>query len=246
MCMSVFSLVAQGSVVEFTKFDPACLLPSNTNDYWTYHGSLTTPPLTESVTWIVMKQHIEVSHDQVCATVRLFSPLKWGSSVVELPPHASQWPHSDLLRIHMLRTHSIHVAFSPSCWKASVLLHTLIEEKHSTTTFVCNSATLWSDSDTPCLHASHTFTNFPAQKTQNEFILRLPAQTQMLDQNKMMWTRPAHATHLRSKWQSRSNLLRYDWPCNTGRPIQVQTKLTRRNFYYICKLIKVLFTISCI
>lgn len=56
-------------MVEFTRFDPACLLPSNTNDYWTYHGSLTTPPLTESVTWIVMKQHIEVSHDQVRADV---------------------------------------------------------------------------------------------------------------------------------------------------------------------------------
>lgn len=70
----------QGSVVEFTKFDPACLLPSNTNDYWTYHGSLTTPPLTESVTWIVMKQHIEVSHDQVCATVRLFRHTNEGQA----------------------------------------------------------------------------------------------------------------------------------------------------------------------
>ncbi|KAA8590551.1 hypothetical protein FQN60_017395 [Etheostoma spectabile] len=46
-------------------FDPVCLLPSNTDDYWTYNGSLTTPPLTESVTWIIMKQHIEVSHDQL-------------------------------------------------------------------------------------------------------------------------------------------------------------------------------------
>ncbi|XP_040018994.2 carbonic anhydrase 5B, mitochondrial isoform X1 [Gasterosteus aculeatus] len=53
------------SVVEFTRFDPACLLPANTDDYWTYHGSLTTPPLTESVSWMVMKQHIEVSHDQL-------------------------------------------------------------------------------------------------------------------------------------------------------------------------------------
>uniref|UniRef100_A0A673JUD4 Carbonic anhydrase Va n=1 Tax=Sinocyclocheilus rhinocerous TaxID=307959 RepID=A0A673JUD4_9TELE len=53
------------SVVEFTKFDPACLLPENIDDYWTYAGSLTTPPLTEAVTWIVMKQHIEVSHDQL-------------------------------------------------------------------------------------------------------------------------------------------------------------------------------------
>ncbi|XP_061533497.1 carbonic anhydrase 5A, mitochondrial isoform X2 [Phycodurus eques] len=55
----------KGSVVEFTKFDAGCLLPNNTEDYWTYHGSLTTPPLTESVTWIIMKQPIEVSHDQL-------------------------------------------------------------------------------------------------------------------------------------------------------------------------------------
>lgn len=53
------------SVVEFTRFDPACLLPTNIDDYWTYAGSLTTPPLTEAVTWIIMKQHIEVSHEQL-------------------------------------------------------------------------------------------------------------------------------------------------------------------------------------
>ncbi|XP_055047710.1 carbonic anhydrase 5A, mitochondrial isoform X1 [Misgurnus anguillicaudatus] len=53
------------SLVEFTKFDPACLLPKNIDEYWTYAGSLTTPPLTEAVTWILMKQHIEVSHDQL-------------------------------------------------------------------------------------------------------------------------------------------------------------------------------------
>ncbi|KAJ3597094.1 hypothetical protein NHX12_003494 [Muraenolepis orangiensis] len=49
------------SAVDFERFDPGCLLPSNINDYWTYHGSLTTPPLTEAVTWIVMKQHIELA-----------------------------------------------------------------------------------------------------------------------------------------------------------------------------------------
>ncbi|XP_010882324.1 carbonic anhydrase 5A, mitochondrial isoform X3 [Esox lucius] len=53
------------SVVEFTRFDPACLLPANIDDYWTYAGSLTTPPLTEAVTWIIMKQPIEVSHEQL-------------------------------------------------------------------------------------------------------------------------------------------------------------------------------------
>lgn len=62
---NILIFVIQDSVVEFTKFNPACLLPENIDDYWTYAGSLTTPPLTEAVTWIVMKQHIEVSHDQV-------------------------------------------------------------------------------------------------------------------------------------------------------------------------------------
>lgn len=45
-------------------FDPSCLLPA-CRDYWTYAGSLTTPPLAESVTWIVQKQPIEVAASQV-------------------------------------------------------------------------------------------------------------------------------------------------------------------------------------
>uniref|UniRef100_A0A8C6M1H3 Carbonic anhydrase Va n=1 Tax=Nothobranchius furzeri TaxID=105023 RepID=A0A8C6M1H3_NOTFU len=65
MCGNTGVFVLQDSIVEFNRFDPSCLLPGNINDYWTYHGSLTTPPLTESVTWIIMKQHIEVSHDQL-------------------------------------------------------------------------------------------------------------------------------------------------------------------------------------
>uniref|UniRef100_A0A8C4S323 Carbonic anhydrase n=1 Tax=Erpetoichthys calabaricus TaxID=27687 RepID=A0A8C4S323_ERPCA len=52
------------SVVEFTNFDPTCMLPT-CPDYWTYEGSLTTPPLTESVSWIIKKRPIEVSHDQL-------------------------------------------------------------------------------------------------------------------------------------------------------------------------------------
>ncbi len=44
--------------------NPTLLLPQN-KAYWTYEGSLTTPPLTESVTWIVFKEPIEVSKEQL-------------------------------------------------------------------------------------------------------------------------------------------------------------------------------------
>ncbi|XP_069456929.1 carbonic anhydrase 1-like [Ovis canadensis] len=48
----------------FTNFDPSVLLPSCT-DYWAYFGSLTHPPLHESVTWIIFKETISVSAEQL-------------------------------------------------------------------------------------------------------------------------------------------------------------------------------------
>ncbi|XP_007468491.1 PREDICTED: carbonic anhydrase 5A, mitochondrial [Lipotes vexillifer] len=47
-------------------FQPSCLLPA-CRDYWTYPGSLTTPPLSESVTWIIHKKPTEVAQDQLAA-----------------------------------------------------------------------------------------------------------------------------------------------------------------------------------
>ncbi|MEE6500442.1 hypothetical protein FKM82_003783 [Ascaphus truei] len=52
------------ALTECNYFDPSSLLPS-CSDYWTYSGSLTTPPLTESVTWIIKKKPIEVDHNQL-------------------------------------------------------------------------------------------------------------------------------------------------------------------------------------
>ncbi|KAI5938973.1 Carbonic anhydrase 5A, mitochondrial [Manis javanica] len=56
----------KGARAALGPFHPACLLPT-CRDYWTYPGSLTTPPLTESVTWIVQKQPVEVAPDQLAA-----------------------------------------------------------------------------------------------------------------------------------------------------------------------------------
>lgn len=40
-------------------------LPDN-REFFTYLGSLTTPPLYESVTWMVFRQDVKISQRQVC------------------------------------------------------------------------------------------------------------------------------------------------------------------------------------
>lgn len=46
------------------QFSAADLLPAGTG-YYTYPGSLTTPPCSEIVTWLVMKDHITASHEEI-------------------------------------------------------------------------------------------------------------------------------------------------------------------------------------
>ena len=48
-----------------TQINAADLLPENTQNYYRYFGSLTTPPCSEIVNWIVMKEPIHVSPKQV-------------------------------------------------------------------------------------------------------------------------------------------------------------------------------------
>lgn len=62
--------------------NPAGLLPAD-RSYWTYQGSLTTPPCTEGIGWFVFKQEVEISRDQL----QSFSQLYPRNSRPLQPPH---------------------------------------------------------------------------------------------------------------------------------------------------------------
>lgn len=77
-----------GDSVDMTGgLDPAVLLPSDTTQYWTYLGSLTTPPCFESVTWVVFKEPIEVSEAQMAA----FRSLNGTSKGTVLAPEVNEF-----------------------------------------------------------------------------------------------------------------------------------------------------------
>nr|QGA42399.1 carbonic anhydrase [Eptatretus stoutii] len=65
-------ITQQDSKIELSGLNPLLLLPCSPA-YWTYLGSLTTPPLYESVTWIVMKEPLSISSQQLEAIQSLYS-----------------------------------------------------------------------------------------------------------------------------------------------------------------------------
>ena len=72
------------------KINAANLLPSK-HSYYNYSGSLTTPPCSEGVNWMIMQTPIEVSAEQVAAFTNLFAnstrPIQ---AINERIIHASQ------------------------------------------------------------------------------------------------------------------------------------------------------------
>ncbi|MNP24781.1 Carbonic anhydrase precursor [compost metagenome] len=50
--------------VTMDSLDLSLLIPAKLN-YYHYLGSLTTPPLTENVEWYVLKDPVEISHEQL-------------------------------------------------------------------------------------------------------------------------------------------------------------------------------------
>nr|XP_003408421.2 carbonic anhydrase 3 [Loxodonta africana] len=62
----------KGKETPFTNFNPSCLFPA-CRDYWTYQGSFTTPPCEECIVWLLLKEPITVSSDQMAKLRSLYS-----------------------------------------------------------------------------------------------------------------------------------------------------------------------------
>ena len=60
----------EGNYTNTETFNPSALMPAGYNNYlsahfWYYDGSLTTPPCSETVNWMVWSSVIEASHEQI-------------------------------------------------------------------------------------------------------------------------------------------------------------------------------------
>jgi carbonic anhydrase len=58
--------------VQGVEVNAADLLPANKAAYYTFAGSLTTPPCSEGVTWFVLKARTPVSKDEVARFAQLY------------------------------------------------------------------------------------------------------------------------------------------------------------------------------
>ncbi len=67
---SVMPRAKNGSARPSSPLSAAALLPAS-RDYYRFNGSLTTPPCSEGVLWLVMKQPVEASAKQIKAFEKL-------------------------------------------------------------------------------------------------------------------------------------------------------------------------------
>ncbi|WP_173932031.1 carbonic anhydrase [Chelativorans sp. Marseille-P2723] len=62
----------QHGEASFNKIDPSGLLPA-TLEYWLYAGSLTTPPCSEDVVWMVAREPVEVNGADIDKFTAIYS-----------------------------------------------------------------------------------------------------------------------------------------------------------------------------
>uniref|UniRef100_A0A2K5Y9E3 Carbonic anhydrase n=1 Tax=Mandrillus leucophaeus TaxID=9568 RepID=A0A2K5Y9E3_MANLE len=60
-----------GQTTTLTGLDIRDMLPKNLQHYYSYHGSLTTPPCTENVHWFVLADFVKLSRTQVTYGIAL-------------------------------------------------------------------------------------------------------------------------------------------------------------------------------
>lgn len=88
-------------------------------DYWTYEGSLTTPPCSENVTWILMRYPLMVSYQQV----RLGRPASYSQELSYIYMHRFTDPFIKILWNNCIfaKGHSPEAELNAWCcrWRSS-------------------------------------------------------------------------------------------------------------------------------
>jgi len=64
-CLSELCFKGQKVPIPKGGFDPSTLFPDKQEEFWTYEGSLTSPPHQETVTWIIFRNPINISNLQI-------------------------------------------------------------------------------------------------------------------------------------------------------------------------------------
>ncbi|PSN55759.1 Carbonic anhydrase 1 [Blattella germanica] len=69
---NIFRITQPGNTVAINPFPLTWIYPSFACNYYTYYGSMTQPPCSEAVIWIIQPEGLAVSTRQVSCTYRIF------------------------------------------------------------------------------------------------------------------------------------------------------------------------------
>lgn len=118
---------------QIPAFSLRSLLPSNTDEFYRYTGSLTTPPCFESVIWTVFRQPINISSSQVIKIVIWQVEAVWCMSITVIQCHNlyfrrdAEWcGDAHLFRWDTYRLVPVRIDFFFQCRFSDVIYMTLI------------------------------------------------------------------------------------------------------------------------